>query len=151
MENGSNRPLTPSTHTGWRIIEHTADTGLVIESDDLPALFEQAADGLFEMIAERRGRRSEQSVDIEVTGVDWPDLMFCWLRELLGVWTGGERIPVEARILQLAPYWIRAEVKTAAYDPAVHRLGEEIKAVTYHQLRVEKIDGGWRAQVIFDI
>jgi SHS2 domain-containing protein len=151
MENGRNSPLNHPTPRDWRVIEHTADTGLVIESDDLPALFEQAADGLFEMIAERRGRSPEQSVDIEVTGVDWPDLMFCWLRELLGVWTGGERIPVGVCILELAPYRIRAEVKTAAYDPGVHRLGEEIKAVTYHQLRVDKLDGGWRAQVIFDV
>ncbi|MCF8052764.1 MAG: archease [Desulfobacterales bacterium] len=139
------------TYRGWRLMDHTADTGLVIESKDLPTLFAQAAEGLFEMIAERRGSRADQRTEVAVTGVDWPDLMFCWLRELLGVWTGGERIPVGVRILQFAPYWIRAEVKTATYDPAVHRLGEEIKAVTYHQLRVEELDGGWRAQVIFDV
>ena len=132
-------------------MEHTADTGLVIEAEALPALFEQAAYGLFEMIAEKRGSRWDQKTMVTVTGVDWPDLMFCWLRELLGLWAGRERIPVNVRIRQLTPYSIRAEVETASYDPAVHRLGEEIKAVTYHQLRVEALDGGWRAQVIFDV
>ena len=37
------------------------------------------------------------------------------------------------------------------FDPNVHTMKTEIKAVTYHQLEVVKTDHGWQAQVIFDI
>jgi SHS2 domain-containing protein len=30
-------------------------------------------------------------------------------------------------------------------------LGHEVKAITYHGLRVERADGGWLAEVIVDI
>ena len=32
-----------------------------------------------------------------------------------------------------------------------HRLKTEIKAVTYHQLKVQKVKDTWQAEVIFDV
>jgi len=37
------------------------------------------------------------------------------------------------------------------FDPNIHTMKTEIKAVTYHQLEVARSDQGWQAQVIFDI
>jgi len=37
------------------------------------------------------------------------------------------------------------------YDPGRHPLSHEVKAITYHGLRVEPADGGWLAEVIVDI
>jgi SHS2 domain-containing protein len=38
------------------------------------------------------------------------------------------------------------------YDPERHPLNHEVKAITYHGLRVEPTaDGGWLAEVIVDI
>jgi SHS2 domain-containing protein len=36
-------------------------------------------------------------------------------------------------------------------DPDRHELGHEVKAITYHGLRVEPEAGGWLAEVIVDI
>jgi SHS2 domain-containing protein len=38
-----------------------------------------------------------------------------------------------------------------AYDPKKHELGHEVKAITYHGLKVEHQDDGWLAEVIVDI
>jgi len=138
---------------GWRVVEHTADTGLEIVGETLPQLFERAAAALFAQVVDRRrGRRHGQTtVAVDVCGVDWPDLMFNWLRELLYLWNGSRQIVAGVRVRALSPYTIRADVSVEDYDPAVHRLGDEIKAVTYHQLQVAPNDGGWRAQVILDV
>jgi SHS2 domain-containing protein len=37
------------------------------------------------------------------------------------------------------------------FDPAVHSIETEIKAATYHGLRLERKDGGWTARMIFDV
>ena len=36
-------------------------------------------------------------------------------------------------------------------DPARHMLSHEVKAITYHELKVEPTDDGWLAEVIVDI
>jgi SHS2 domain-containing protein len=37
------------------------------------------------------------------------------------------------------------------YDPQRHPIDTEIKAVTYHQLRIEQREARWEARVIFDL
>ena len=37
------------------------------------------------------------------------------------------------------------------FDKARHRAGTYIKAVTYHELRVEKIADGWKGRVYLDV
>jgi SHS2 domain-containing protein len=46
---------------------------------------------------------------------------------------------------------LRAVVAGEPYDPARHRLHGEVKAVTWHQLRLEPVAAGWRARVILDV
>ena len=43
-----------------------------------------------------------------------------------------------------APRWF------TKWDPAFHREGVDVKAVTYGGARFEPDGGGWRAQLIFD-
>ncbi|MGD8367528.1 MAG: archease [Desulfobacterales bacterium] len=143
--------MTSWTRRGWRVIGHTADTGLEIQGESLPQLFERAADALFAQIVEAAPALCRQAEDLSVVGEDWPDLMFNWLRELLYLWTGKERLVTGVRIQKLSACSIQAQVYWVPYDPAVHRLHEEVKAVTYHQLRVEPTKTGWAARVYLDV
>jgi len=36
-------------------------------------------------------------------------------------------------------------------DTEHHKVKREIKAVTYHQIFVDKVNDGWQARIIFDI
>jgi SHS2 domain-containing protein len=36
-------------------------------------------------------------------------------------------------------------------DRTRHQLSREVKAITYHELKVEPLPSGWRAEVIVDI
>ena len=46
---------------------------------------------------------------------------------------------------------VRGTVHGEPYDSARHALAHEVKAVTYHGLKVEPTEGGWLAEVILDI
>jgi SHS2 domain-containing protein len=58
----------------------------------------------------------------------------------------------EVEITQLTPQLIAATLYGGEIDFERSQASEEIKAVTYHELRVEQLpDTTWRATVIFDV
>jgi SHS2 domain-containing protein len=57
----------------------------------------------------------------------------------------------KANIQKLDSSSIQAEVIGSIFSPEFYRVKTEIKAVTYHELEVKKIDHTYQAQVIFDV
>ena len=137
----------------YEIIDHTADFGLEVTAGDLPALFAGAVHALFDVIAEVRApaAAAPDTVSIQVSGEDWPDLMVNWLREALFLWNGEERLVRKAEILSISEYALAARLFCEPYDPERHVVLREIKAVTYHQIRVAPAPSGWAARIIFDM
>ena len=137
----------------YQLIDHTADFGLRVTAADLPSLFADAVHALFDVIAEVRtpAAVAPETLTVQVFGDDWPDLMVNWLREALYQWTGEERLVRRAGILSMSAYTLTARLSYEPYDPARHDILQEIKAVTYHQIRVAQVPSGWEARVIFDI
>lgn len=138
-----------SKNRGYRIIDHTADIGFEVEAGSLEALFASAGRALFDLIA-APGAGAEE-IRLSVSGDDWPDLMYRWLRELFYLWSGKGRLVAGIRIVSLVPYEIEAVAEAEPFDAARHRIRNEIKAVTYHQLAVDRSGAGWRARVILDM
>ena len=136
----------------YRLIDHTADFGIHVFGSDLKTLFENAADAMFDLIVDRRKARGAQAREINLAGDDWPDLMVNWLRELLYLWNGKGLIVKSTDIASISEYNISASVKVDPYQPALHDIKEEIKAVTYHQIRVQPAgERSWESTIIFDV
>jgi SHS2 domain-containing protein len=135
----------------YETFEHTADLGLRARAPDLDALFAEAAACLFSAIVEDLGTvRPLQRIDLRVEGTDREYLLFDWLRELL--------YRFDSRHLLLGRFEVRvgdAGLGGSAwgepFDPARHALAHEVKAITYHGLKVERTADGWLAEVIVDI
>ena len=136
----------------YRIIDHTADFGLQVFASDIETLFADAAHAMIDQIADINRLKGLNEYDVHVTGSDWPDLMVNWLREILYLWTGEEKLVKKTRILSLSEYELSAKVMYDTYEPNRHIIKNEIKAVTYHQIQVKSLpDGGWMSQIIFDV
>lgn len=135
----------------YRIIDHTADVGLDVFGADPAALFATAARAMFDIMVAHESLRAAQSLSLTVEGADWPDLMVNWLRELLFLWSGKGLLVQATKILEISDGRITAEVTVDSFDPARHALGSEIKAVTYHQITVQRNLTGWEARIIFDV
>ncbi|MDQ1331467.1 MAG: protein archease, partial [Thermodesulfobacteriota bacterium] len=88
---------------------------------------------------------------LNITGEDRPDLMVNWLRELLYLWTGKGLLVKIINILSFSDYALTANVKYEHYAPERHLIKSELKAVTYHQIRVEQKGAKWEAGIIFDV
>jgi SHS2 domain-containing protein len=48
-------------------------------------------------------------------------------------------------------YLLRAAAAGETVDPERHRLGRDVKAVTFHRLRLERRRRGWELTVVLDI
>jgi len=135
----------------YQLIDHTADFGIQVFGSDSQELFTNAAVALFDVITEMDVLKGRNFCNIKASGEDWPDLMINWLREVLYLWNGKERLVKSVQILSLSENNISAKIYFDAYRPDRHIIKTEIKAVTYHQIQVKSSPSGWKAQIIFDI
>jgi len=135
----------------YELFEHTADLGLRVRAPDLNTLFREAAVGLCSMMVENIADvRPNQRVDIAVTGEDREFLLFDWLRELL--LQADERHMVFSRFdVTITDIGLTGTAWGEQLDPERHPLGREVKAITYHELKVEPTPAGWLAEIIVDI
>jgi SHS2 domain-containing protein len=133
------------------LFEHTADLGLRVTAPDLDTLFAEAAACLFSAVVEDPAAvRPQAEQAFEIAGADREYLLFDWLRELL------YRFDADHLVFGTFEVRVRADGLSAKawgepLDPARHVLSHEVKAITYHELKVEKTPDGWLAEVIVDI
>jgi len=135
--------------TRFEFFDHTADIGVRVFGATREELFVNAAAALWEAIGVRKkeeGRRKK--FRIEAGSVE--DLLHDWLSELLFEFSAHGVVYDEVEISNLKSRIIEATVSGGPADLSEARV--EVKAVTYHQLRVEqRADGSWMATVIFDV
>jgi SHS2 domain-containing protein len=135
----------------YETFEHTADLGLRVTAADLPELFREAARGLFSIIVADPSTivgREEQR--LEIAGANRDELLFDWLNELLYLFES-RRVLLAEFDVELDASGLRGAVRGEPWDPDRHPLEHEVKAITYHELKVERTADGWLAEVIVDI
>ena len=134
-------------------IEHTADVGLRVQAASLDALFAEAGEGFMELIVPNLADvRPNRSLNVDLASDRLEDLFCDWLGELLYIFET-ERLVLCRFAVQVNGDLssLHGRVEGAPLDTNLHQLGYEIKAVTYHQLRLERTDTGWLAEVTVDI
>lgn len=135
----------------YEYFDHTADVGIRLSAPDLNQLFADAGRALMGLIVENIDDvRPEQEFQFQVDGSERDYLLFDWLSELIRHFesTGVvlSRFEVETN-----PAGLAARGWGEPLDPDRHHLGNEVKAVTYHQLAITQASDGWSGQVILDI
>jgi SHS2 domain-containing protein len=131
----------------YTVIDHTADIGIWITGADIKDLFYEAA---LAMVAEIGADTLsiEENVIIEVNGYDYEDLLVVFLNGLLyEIQTRNLRVS-SLDITCLSEINIRAIVKGKLSSSP---LKENIKAATYHNLAIIKLDNGYETTIIFDV
>lgn len=127
----------------------TADSGVRCSGDDYGQLYTNALRGLNLLLfgANRRPGRSAERVPFRFRG-DGPESVLVNLLSEALYWVNqrGKRVAA-ARVLSAGRNGVEAELLLA---PLRRRPRCEVKAVTYHRLRVEERAGGFRAAVVLD-
>ena len=139
--------------SGFEVFEHTADVGMRVEAESLEQLFVEAARGAFALIVENPAAiepRATVTIELEAESVEW--LFVDWLRELIYRFETEHWLLCDFNLQILdSNCRLRTHCRGEPADWSRHLPDNELKAVTYHGLRVEQTANGWEAEVIFDI
>lgn len=135
----------------YRPIDHTGDLGMRVYGADLHQLFAHAAWALFDLMTDPEHIRPSDERRVAVEAMDLEDLMVRWLGELLYAYDADRFLTACVTFDALEPTGLRAALRGEFFDASRHPIDTEIKAVTYHQVAVERLETGWQARVIFDI
>jgi SHS2 domain-containing protein len=134
----------------FREFEHTGDTGIELTAPTRAELFRSAALALASLLVDTSGIEPAQQRVVAIEAETDADLMHDLLTELLYIFTAEGFIWRDASVTE-AGRSLSVTLGGERFDPSRHSFRSEIKAVTYHQLTIEKSSEGWRARVIFDV
>ncbi|MBI1739206.1 MAG: archease [Acidobacteria bacterium] len=135
----------------FEIIEHPADVGFVTYGGTLCELLENAALAMFSVGCELEAIEEREQRAIQASGADNEALLFDWLAEILAVADADGLALRRAEVTRIGEGEAQGVVYGEKFDKARHRAGTYIKAVTYHELCVEKTAEGWKARVFLDV
>lgn len=133
---------------GFEEVEHTADCALRIWGRDLEQLLVNAALGLAALLTPERGRLADQvERTFELKAYDAEMLLVEWLSELL-YWAEVDLL-IFQEFLQVEAN--STHLRALARGGHVSALRRHIKAVTYHDLNITRVDDRLQATVVFDV
>ena len=141
---------------GYRIFDHTADVGLDGWGSTAAEAFAAAARGMFAIILGADpttigGVGPARPLTIEAAGEGWGELLVNWLVEFLFQFEVDDIVPLRIAMHACQPPRCAAGVEGAAIENADAPAGVGVKAVTYHDLKVEVAPERTDIHVIFDI
>lgn len=142
-------PKTPMKN--YQVLEHTADIGIRVKASSLEGLFKNAGLAITDISAEKQKTQYPQKHKIVITqkADNLEELFINWLNELLSVSSAEALIFEDIQISQITENFIDAIA--VGCDIRNYKVNVEIKAATYHQLKVRKSGSLWQAEVIFDL
>ncbi|EMA41724.1 archease [Halobiforma nitratireducens] len=141
----------------FELRDHTADIAVAATGETLEGVFAAVADGLAAASVDDApddGARFSVSVSAESREA----LLFDYLDELIYLRDVRAELPVDHEVAAIEGPG-RSDDKGDTWSleasargvPLAEIDAREVKAVTYSEMRLERIDDGWEAYVVFDV
>jgi len=133
----------------YEILEHKADLKIRAFGKTKGELFLNILLGMSESMKSELKRPEEKiKREIKIKSLDLPALLVDFLSEILYLTQVNKEIYNKVEFGKFTDTELEAEL----FGQKVERFGEDIKAVTYHNLDIhQRKDGTWEATVLFDI
>lgn len=135
----------------FEVLAHTADKGIRAFGSGLEDLFENAACGMFSLMAELDKYAPVETREFELEAPDLASLLRMWLAELVYHFEVDRILFVDFEIERIEEGRLRGVARGLPFSDNIEWLGSSVKAVTHHDLYVRRTDERWEAQVIFDV
>lgn len=136
----------------YEILEHTAELRFRVYGKILKELFFNAAEAMADTLAKSEERKWEsgKKEKIEIQSIDIDSLLVDFLSEVLAKSQINKCVYLVSSIKCQASS-VKTELTAQLIGYPVERFDEDIKAVTYQDLNIRKINKTWQTDLVFDI
>ncbi len=128
-------------------VDHTADRAFRVRGRNLAELFERAARALFAVEQPCAGGPANVQRHVKLSASDLETLLVNWLNELLYLQEIHHECYPEIEVTRVTDSELMAMVRGCWAD-APRRV---VKAVTFHNLHVQRRQRGWEATIVVDV
>ena len=137
----------------YTLFEHTADVGLHVFGSDMKELFANAAEGLMSLMTEPEKIHPVEETPISLQAESSEALLRAWLAELLYLYHAERKLVSGVSFPVLTKNRLDAVVRGERLDESRHEIVGEVKAVTWHRLKIERTGKGGRlkATLVLDV
>ena len=131
---------------GFEEISHTADWSVRVWAQDLPSLFIESARAMNALSGTSAVEAPRLKRTFETEAPDAESLLVAFLSELL-YFQEQENLAFDLFTLRVASQWLKVEMEGAELASSE----KAIKAVTYHNMKIEKTERGLETTIVFDV
>ena len=132
----------------YEILEHKADLKIKVKGSSKEELFLNALLGMGEGLRpETKETKEEIKREIKIKSIDLPALLVDFLNEALYLIQIHKEIYNKIKFVKFSDNELEAEL----FGQKVESFGQDIKAATYHGLKICPKKGIWQATVLFDV
>ena len=136
----------------YEFLEHTADLKFRASGKTLQEALVEAGRALTEAVAGGSDIKPKVGREFTIT-VHKPEiLVHDFLQELIFLFSTEQLLfsGYDLKLKEAIGYRLTAKVTGEKYDPKRHRLLKEVKAATYHDMKVMGGEDGWVIEVVCD-
>lgn len=138
----------------YTFVDHTADIAVDIRGKSLSELFTASAYAWLEAITEQSTNSCETKI-ISLSDENLEVLLVSFISELNFFFQSDNWIMSSIQKIDIDrkdDFWnLSAVVLGGNFDRNKFKLKSEIKAVTYHQMKIKEVDGEFSTRIVFDI
>lgn len=131
---------------GYEEIPHTADWSIRVWAQDMVGLLAESARGMYWLAGARLADDPREVHTYETTGPDGESLLVAFLSELV-YYAEQENLGFDDFDIQIKDGRLKVEMGGAP----LHLLDKAIKAVTWHNLKINETARGLEVEIVFDV
>ena len=140
----------------YRFVDHTGDIAVELVAESERTLFAEAVRALCAILVDCEESSLETHTEhwVSLDAEDGESLLVDFLNELVFLFDSRRFLPMELHVHELCVDGVarlRATVFGDRFDADRHRFLTEIKAATFHDLKIDRSSAGLKTTVVFDL
>jgi len=133
----------------YEFLEHIADVKFRARGSTVEEMFVSASEALNETIRGDIKILEQRSVDFEIEGKDCEELLYNFLEEFLFLLDAEGFLVSSVKEIKVEGFKLKCVV--VGDDVDNYKFTNDVKAVTYSEMRVWEEDGKFKCEVVLDV
>ncbi|MFI5323438.1 MAG: archease [Thermodesulfobacteriota bacterium] len=135
----------------YEVLEHTADVRIRVYGETLVDLLRNSALAMMSLMAGTEAVEPLAEVEFEIEGETMEEILVKMLGEILYAHEVREMVFSDVALDLIGGKKLKGRLMGEKFDPEKHELELDIKAATYHNLKIQKVNDRFMAEIVFDI